>query len=122
MKNKMNKNQIEGKFGEDEAVLYLEDLGYEIIVKNFRCMQGEIDIIAKDEEELVFVEVKTRTSKKYGEAKEAVGKKKQEHIKKAALYFLYKNNIEEIGIRIDVIEIYIKNDIKQINHIKQAFD
>lgn len=64
--------QIEGKIGEDAATYYLQKLGYLIICRNFKCMQGEIDIIAKDGENLVFVEVKTRTSTKYGEAKEAV--------------------------------------------------
>ena len=64
--------QFEGKIGEDVAIHYLNKEGYMIICRNFRCLQGEIDIIAKDENYLVFVEVKTRTSTKYGEAKEAV--------------------------------------------------
>ena len=68
--------QIEGKEGEEAAVCYLQDEGYNIICRNFRCMQGEIDIIAKDETYLVFIEVKTRTSIKYGEAKEAVRREK----------------------------------------------
>lgn len=64
--------QIEGKVGEDAAVYYLTKQGYMIICRNFKCMQGEIDIIAKDGKNLVFIEVKTRTSTRYGEAKEAV--------------------------------------------------
>ena len=64
--------QTEGKSGEDAAVYYLTNLGYLIICRNFKCMQGEIDIIAKDGKNLVFVEVKTRTNTKYGEPKEAV--------------------------------------------------
>ena len=70
----MNQKQMEGKIGEDAAVYYLTRQGYRIICRNFRCIQGEIDIIAKDEDNLVFVEVKTRTSIKYGEAREAVRK------------------------------------------------
>lgn len=72
----MNPKQVEGKVGEDAAAYYLHKEGYTIICRNFRCMQGEIDIIAKDEKNLVFVEVKTRTSTKYGEAKEAVRRRK----------------------------------------------
>lgn len=68
----MNYKQVEGKIGEDAAAYYLTKHGYRIICRNFRCIQGEIDIIAKDGNNLVFIEVKTRTSTKYGEAKEAV--------------------------------------------------
>lgn len=116
----MNSKQLEGKYGEIEATTYLENLDYKIICNNFRCMQGEIDIIAKDSTEIVFVEVKTRTSAKYGEAREAVNTQKLNHIINAAKYYLYKNNMETEQIRIDVIEVYIKKDIKIINHIKQV--
>ena len=119
---KMNIKQIQGRFGEEETARYLEYLGYYIICRNFRCIQGEIDIIAKDDNELVFIEVKTRSSKKYGEAKEAVDKRKQEHIRNAASYFLYKNNIEKVRVRIDVIEVYTMSGKIEINHIKQAFE
>ena len=70
--------------------------------------------------EMVFVEVKTRTSTKYGEAREAVNAQKLNHIINSAEYYLYKNNMETAQIRIDVIEVYIKKDIKIINHIKQV--
>ncbi len=116
----MNQKQEYGKFGENKSTKYLEELGYEIICNNFSCMQGEIDIIAKDGKELVFVEVKTRTNKKYGEAKEAVNKNKQKHLLNAIKYYLYKNKIENALVRIDVIEIYIKKSIVIINHIRQA--
>ena len=72
----MNQKQIEGRIGEDAAAYYLYNKGYMIICRNFRCIQGEIDIVAKDGKELVFVEVKTRTSIKYGEAREAVRRRK----------------------------------------------
>ena len=105
----MNKKQIEGKEGERKATEYLEKKGYKVICKNFRCLQGEIDIIAKDDKSIIFVEVKTRTSFKYGEAKEAVNEIKQKHIYKAAEYYLYKNKLDEAYVRIDVIEVYIMN-------------
>lgn len=116
----MNTKQLEGKIGEIEATKYLENLEYEILCNNFRCMQGEIDIIAKDGREIVFIEVKTRTSTKFGEAREAVDKNKQKHILNAAKYYLYKNNMQNNFTRVDVIEVYIKDDIKIINHLKQV--
>lgn len=94
-------------------------MGYRIICNNFRCVQGEIDIIAQDGNEIVFVEVKTRSNIKYGEAKEAVDVNKQKHIYNSAKYYLYKNNMEKVFVRIDVIEVYIKANFFKINHIKQ---
>ena len=112
--------QIEGRIGEELASKYLEGLGYKIICNNFRCTQGEIDIVASDKNELIFVEVKTRSSIKFGEAKEAVNQKKQKHIVNAVKYYLYKTRQENVNIRIDVIEVYLFGGKVKINHIKQA--
>ena len=111
MKNKKKKNQkqIMGKNGDTEAIKYLESEGYKIICRNFKCMKGEIDIIAHNNENIIFVEVKTRTSTKYGEAKEAIDSEKQRHIYEAARYFMYINRIEEAYARIDAIEVYENN-------------
>lgn len=111
-----------GVSGECIASDYLESLGYKILIRNFRCRQGEIDIIALDNNEYVFVEVKTRTSIEYGKASEAVDKTKKFHIVKAAEYFLYVRHLENNFIRFDVIEVYLFNNISRINHIKQAFE
>lgn len=116
----MNTKQLEGKIGEIEATKYLENLEYEILCNNFRCMQGEIDIIARDGREIVFIEVKTRTNTRFGEAREAVDENKKKHILNAAKYFLYKKNLQDSFTRVDVIEVYIKDDIKIINHLKQV--
>ena len=109
-----------GKIGEDIAVKYLQEKGYQIIERNFECRQGEIDIIAKDKEEIVFVEVKTRTNENYGKPKEAVDKTKKKHIYKSAEYYVCLKHLENQPIRIDVIEIYIKQEKYLLNHIKQA--
>lgn len=111
----MNQKQIEGKIGEIEAAIYLKKQGYTIVCMNFKCMKGEIDIIAEKNDTLIFIEVKTRTSQKYGEAREAVDNRKQKHIYEAARYFLYKTKMEEAYTRIDVIEIYLYN---RTNNIK----
>ena len=108
-----------GKLGEDLAVKYLERLGYKILERNFECRQGEIDIIALDKEQLIFIEVKTRKSFIYGMPVEAVSEVKQKHLFKAIEYYLYKRNLQEKFIRIDVVEVYLYKHRYKINHIKQ---
>ena len=112
-----------GKLGEDLAYQYLQKNNYKIIEKNFTCRQGEIDIIARDnrKKELVLIEVKTRTNFKYGNPSDAVNRQKKKHIYYAGQYYIYKNRIKNIPIRLDVIEIYIKNGTYHLNHIKNAF-
>ena len=108
-----------GKLGENLAVKYLEKQEYKILERNFKCKQGEIDIIAMDKDEIVFIEVKTRTNKKFGVPIEAVDRTKQKHLAKAAKYYIYKRHLENEFIRIDVMEVYICNNKCKINHIKQ---
>ena len=108
-----------GKIGEDLATKYLENIGYSIIERNFIAKQGEIDIIAKDKEELVFIEVKTRTNALYGQPVDAVNRIKQIHLVKTVNYYLYLRNLENKFIRLDVIEVYLKDNTYKINHIKQ---
>lgn len=118
----MYERHVIGKNGEDFAANYLTNLGYEIIERNFECKQGEIDIIAFDKEknELVFFEVKTRTNNKYGNPAEAVNNQKKKHIYKTAKYYLYIHNLlDNIYVRIDVIEVYVNNNTYKINHLKQ---
>ena len=108
-----------GKEGENIATKYLENLGYTIIERNFMARQGEIDIIAKDKEEYVFIEVKTRSSNLFGEPIEAVNKPKQKHLINTVKYYIYLNQLENEFIRLDVIEVYLKEESYRINHIKQ---
>jgi len=112
-----------GKLGEDLAYQYLQKSNYKILERNFTCRQGEIDIVAKDnrKKELVLIEVKTRTNFKYGNPCEAVNRHKKKHIYYAGQYYIYKNRIKNVPIRLDVIEIYIKNGTYHLNHIKNAF-
>lgn len=108
-----------GKIGEDLATKYLENLGYSIIERNFVAKQGEIDIIAKDKKEIVFIEVKTRTNNLYGEPVDAVNEPKQKHLVNTASYYLYSRHMENEFVRFDVIEVYLKDNTYKINHIKQ---
>ena len=108
-----------GNTGENLATEYLEKQGYTILERNFYCKQGEIDIIAKDKNEIVFIEVKSRSNKLFGIPSEAVTKQKIKHLFKTARYFLYKNKMLNEYIRFDVVEILIKSGKFNINHIKQ---
>ena len=116
----MYQKHVIGKFGEEEAKQYLEQQGYKILDRNFSCKRGEIDIIALDKEEIVFVEIKSRTNQEFGLPAEAVTKKKIEHILKTAEYYLYIRNLQNEPTRIDVIEIFIQNKLIKINHLKQV--
>lgn len=109
-----------GKFGENEAEKYLIQKGYKILERNFNCKRGEIDIIALDKKEIVFIEIKARTNLKYGLPSESVTKYKLNHIYKAAEYYLYTTRLQNQNARIDVIEVYIKNNQVKINHLKQV--
>ena len=109
-----------GILGEQIATNYLKSQNYEILNRNFSCKQGEIDIIAKDNKEYVFVEVKTRTNSDYGEPVDSVNKIKQKHLKRTIEYYIYINKLEEEAIRMDIIEIYIA-DKNYVHHIKNVF-
>lgn len=115
----INNHQI-GKMGENIACNYLELNDYKIICRNFRTKLGEIDIIARDnkENEIVFIEVKTRKNLKYGYPIDAINKQKVKHISKTANIYITLNKLEYKNIRADAIEVYLLNKKAKIRHIK----
>ncbi len=118
----MNTKQI-GDFGETIAVKYLLKNGYKILRRNFKLKFGEIDIIAKKDGCIVFTEVKTRRSSRFGEPSEYVDYRKQMRIKKTASCYADMINDE---IRFDVIEVLYEQNgdrlfISRVNHIENAF-
>lgn len=115
-KGAMNKRAVGSRY-EELAAAYLLRKGYLILEHNFRCRLGEIDIIAKDDEYIVFIEVKYRKTKKFGYPREAVTYLKQQHIIRTAQYFLTVKVGYELPCRFDVIEI-LDN---QITHLEAAF-
>ena len=110
-------NKIKGNLGEFNAQEYVKKLGYIIIETNFKTKFGEVDIIAQDKNYLVFIEVKYRTSLKYGRPSEAVNNHKQNKIKLVAQFYIQKYNLTQQYYRFDVLEIL--ND--DINYIINAF-
>lgn len=115
----MNKRKF-GIIGEKITQDYLRNKGYEILETNFYTKKGEIDIITKKENCIIFVEVKTRTSLKFGTPAMAVNVVKKKHIKSAAKTFLYLNKLHRYEVRFDVVEVFINNGKCEINHIEGA--
>ena len=100
----MHNHEI-GKRGELLAQEYLKEVGYEVIEVNYRCMFGEIDIIAHKDDYIVFIEVKTRRNNNYGFPYESVSAIKQEKIRKVAACYLKANNLFQRDCRFDVVSV-----------------
>jgi len=107
-----------GIAGEERAVNFLTGKGYRILERNYRCPQGEIDIIALDGKVLVFVEVRTRRESSYGFPEESITSLKQRRIIRCATWYLHQKKLEMQDCRFDVIAIM--GD--RIEHISGAFD
>jgi putative endonuclease len=117
-----SKDQLFGKESESTAVKYLKKHGYKIIEQNYRTKLGEIDIIAKEKNTIVFVEVKSRKSASYGNPKYAVTPKKMRKISMVALYFLKITKQSTSKARFDVVSIGPGEKNPEIEIIKNAFD
>lgn len=111
-----------GQEGESIAVRYLKKNGYKILEQNYRTKLGEIDIIAKDRDTLVFVEVKARRSRQFGNPKYAVTPKKQRKISMVALYYLKATKQNDAKARFDVVAIHSGQDKPSIEIVKNAFE
>lgn len=111
-----------GKLGEEQAAVWLDRKGYEIVERNFRCNWGEVDIIAKDGDTLCFIEVKTRRTTDYGLPCQAVSEVKEQHIKRCAYVFMMRYPETYSDIRIDIIEVLIKDGKPMIRQLKNGRD
>lgn len=97
--------QAIGQTGEAIALAYLRRKGYKIVETRFRFLRGEIDIVARDREMLVFIEVKMRTGTSYGRPEEAVTARKQQQIRKVAEGYLLRHRLVDVACRFDVVAI-----------------
>lgn len=119
----LNSRQRLGQSGEETVIRYLEKNGYTILIKNYRCKIGEIDIIARDGADLVFIEVKTRSGLGYGSPAAAVTIRKQRQITRAAQWYLAEQQLFDAPARFDVISVLCgEANLPQIDHINNAFD
>ena len=116
-------NNIEkGKKGEDIAAACLKKEGYRIIERNYRCLYGEIDIIAMDAGDIVFIEVKSRKSDNFGSPEEAVGITKQKKISRVALNYLRERGLADHNARFDIVAIRFMPQGNRVKLIRNAFD
>ena len=117
-----DKRQKFGAQSEDLAAWYLKKNGYKILEQNYRTRLGEIDIIARDKKTIVFVEVKSRKSIRYGSPKWSVTHNKQRKISMVALQYLKNTRQTDAAARFDVVAVISNRDEPQIEVVKNAFE
>ena len=111
-----------GSAGERMAARFLKKKGYKIIRRNCRSSMGEIDLVMRDRDEVVFVEVKTRASRQWGEPEQAVNRAKQRRISLQAMRFATRHNLRERPLRFDVVAVVLADgDAPRITHYPDAF-
>lgn len=117
----MQTTKAKGDAGEIMAGKYLEEKGMKILQRNFRYDRGEIDIVAEDEGEIVFVEVKSRQTHTFGSPEEAITPQKESYLQRTAEGYLLQRGLEDKSCRFDAIAIDWKGGDPEIRHIKNAF-
>ena|SRR3990172_12118469 len=118
---KINSTKDIGKAGEEQAANFLCNSGYEVVARNYRWARGEIDIVARQNDLLIFVEVKTATNNAFGNPETWVNERKQKQIGMVAERYLQENEIVDMDCRFDVVAVSFKNKNWQIKHIENAF-
>jgi putative endonuclease len=111
-----------GQRGEDLASAYLQAAGYRILERNYRCVFGEIDIVAEEGQTLVFAEVKSRRSGSYGDPQLAVGLQKQKKVSLVALHYLKERRLQDRCARFDVVAVKLWAAESRIELIRNAFE
>lgn len=117
----VNANQDVGKYGEDRAAEFLTRLGYELVERNWRGAGGEIDIVARDRDCLVFAEVKTRTRTGFGHPFEAITSKKLQRMRRLVAEWCQSKELAGFKVRLDAISVLIVDGRVSIEHLKQVF-
>lgn len=116
----MDKRKETGQRGEEFAALYFTERGYNIVARNWRCPTGELDIIMERDNTLVFVEVRTRSGKRYGTPEESITPAKQARLIELAQAYLQETEAPHLSWRIDVAAVRLGPGLPQINHIENA--
>ncbi|MDP9292424.1 MAG: YraN family protein [Verrucomicrobiota bacterium] len=112
-----------GERGEKLAAQFLRRSGFKILYRNFRAPRGgEVDIVCRDDDTLVFVEVKTRSSEDFGSPAEAVNRDKQKLIARGAMAWLRLLDHPDVFFRFDIVEIVIEENVPRFSLIKNAFE
>ena len=111
-----------GRRGEDVAAAFVAGLGWRVVVRNFRCRAGEIDVVAMDGDTVVFVEVRARAGRGFGTPLESVDRRKQAQVGRVARHFLSARGWHERAARFDVVGIRLDVDPPAVEHVRGAFD
>jgi len=111
-----------GRQGEEIASRHLRDQGYVILERNFRCPFGEMDIVARQGEVLVFVEVRSRRSDHFGEPLDSVGPLKQRKLSRIALCYIQKHHLQNSLARFDVLGVKLSREGHTLELVRNAFD
>lgn len=110
-----------GQMGEEAASKYLKEQGYNIVETNYRCKLGEIDIIARDGDMVVIVEVRTKTGLAFGRPEESINQEKARKLYRLALQYIQSNYHRDIPSRIDLVAVMLEKSsgqVKEVKHIK----
>lgn len=114
-----------GRAGEAAARVHVTQvLGYKIAETNFRTREGEIDIVAKDGDVLVFIEVKTRTNRKFGSGVEQISQRKAQRLQTTAQQYLAENSLDNADWRIDLLSVEMSRTgtVEHVDHIQSAIE
>jgi putative endonuclease len=115
-----NRRHILGRYGEEAAANYLTALGYEIIERNFFCRSGEIDLVARDRDSWVFVEVKTRSGLGFGDPFEAINEIKLNKLRQTIAQWCRLRQVSSARLRLDAVSVLVTPDKVHIEHLKQV--
>lgn len=115
-----NRRHILGVYGEQLAANFLQRQGYEIVERNWRCREGELDLIAREKDQWVFVEVKTRRSTSSDSGFEAIDELKQQKMRRAIREWCRLREIPSLKLRIDAISVFITGSTVRLEHLKQV--
>lgn len=112
-----------GKIGEEAATRHLEDQGYQILGRNWSTRLGELDIIATDQEAIIFVEVRTTSSNQFGYGFQSIDFRKQHKVRRLALQYLQNQQLHSKPLRFDVVSVLLngQREIQELQHIPAAF-
>ena len=111
-----------GARGEALAILQLKKLGYRVLEQNFHCRGGEIDIVARRADVLVFVEVKARSSEAFGSPLEAIGPTKRRRLERAAQVYLAQKKLHGVPVRFDLVGVRLDRDPPEVEVVPNAFE
>ena len=113
-----------GRWGESHARRYLEGKGYTVSATNYRCRWGEVDIVAQQGEEIVFIEVRTRRGAAFGTPEESVTAAKSRRLAATAQHYLESKGLEQSQWRVDLVSIHLDvgGKLLEVNHLENAVE